>query len=86
MRPELAHIDEREKQRKEAEAASVVGHEEQTTSKLVAPSLRKADSERVAEIKRSSHAYLMAQVEAEPWVDLQFVPRQVRGWAWWGFY
>ncbi len=84
MRPELAHIDEREKQRKEAEAA--VGQEEQTTSKLVAPSLRKADSERVAEIKRSSHAYLMAQVEAEPWVDLQFVPRQVRVLAWWSWY
>ncbi len=79
MRPELVYIDDGETARKKAEIelANVGKDVEPKQSKIVSVHIRKAETERQAELKRSSYSYLTAMHEAEAWVDLQVVPREV---------
>ncbi len=80
MRPELVYIDEGEtaKKKAEAELANVGKEVEPKQSKIVSVQIRKAETERQAELKRSSYSHLTAMHEAEAWVDIQVVPRDVR--------
>ncbi len=88
MRPDLAHIDAADAQRKlaEAEAAGANAREaqalqpadQQQAVKAISVQYRKVDSERVQDIKRSSFAYLQDKLEREKWVDLDIKSRHVR--------
>jgi hypothetical protein len=90
MRPDLAHIDAADAQRKlaEAEAAGANAREaqqqaqqpqdQQQAVKAISVQYRKVDSERVQDIKRSSFAFLQDKLEREKWVDLNIMSRHVR--------
>jgi DNA-directed RNA polymerase-3 subunit RPC5 len=81
MRPELAHIDAADAQRRQEEAAAKEGAESEEATQAVKPisvQYRKVDSERVADIKRSSFAHLQDKVDREKWVNLRVTPKSVR--------
>lgn len=82
MRPELAHIDRMDALRRQHEAelagrAREDDDDDAPSLRAIGVQYRKADSDRVAEIKRSSYAYLQDKIEREKWVDLEIMPRQV---------
>ena len=81
LRPSLAHLDAADEAKREAERASAGGKkgaeeevgEEEGADQLtpLQVQVRRRETERQAEQRLASHAYLRAQQEEEPWAKLQ---------------
>lgn len=78
MRPELTHIDAADAQRRQDEAAARDGPDDGAAQavKPISVLYRKVDSDRVADIKRSSFAHLQDKLEREKWSQLKILPRR----------
>lgn len=87
LRPSFAHVDNDDaggsSARAESSAAAAAGSddepmEEEETGpvRAAAPVFRPAQTEKEIEARRTSHAYLMQQLEQEPWISATLHPPQ----------
>ena len=85
LRPSFAHVDNDGDAaggagRGESSAAAAAGsddeemEEESGPVRAAAPVFRPAQTEKEIEARRTSHAYLMQQLEQEPWISTTLYP------------